>query len=659
MPSEPTAAATRRALQRLGAGGRDDRLGFRLVLRLLWRCLPWLRAVRGHLAALVASAALCAVSFVPIALLLFDVIWNRVLNGEAPTPLEARCLLLDPALAVAGAPSAALRHSMALRALLAMGGVGLVYVPLLLGLWYYQVWILQRINQRLRVDLLERYQALSLRFHAESRIGDAIYRLYQDSAMVTQLIDVLFLTPLFAGGRFLVGLAVVALFDPRLALLLAAVWPPCLLLGAWFSRRLRRGFRASREATSELVSRIQETIVGIQVIKAYGAEAREQERFERASRAAFDAAFRARSLFAVYSVTAFALLGLALLAASGLAAWATREGAALQGGAWLAGFGFGAWNLGLYNFFKVRFGDGTSAAHLLMRTWGRVQDVGIGLDRVFEVLDLEPEVKDAPDAVELPPLRDRVTFRGVGFQWEPGRPALSGIDLEARAGSITAIVGPTGAGKSTLVSLLLRLFDPEAGAITIDGLDLRRVRLASLRARVAIALQENVLFGTTVRENIRYGAPDADDAAVRAAARVSCADEFIEALPDGYDTLLGERGTRLSSGQRQRLSIARAVLKDPSILILDEPTAALDAETELEVLQRLAAWARGRAVFLITHRLSTIRRADRVVVLQEGRIVEQGSHEELLARPLGAYRRMVEAEEAAALRAPAAAGSRA
>jgi ABC-type multidrug transport system fused ATPase/permease subunit len=222
---------------------------------------------------------------------------------------------------------------------------------------------------------------------------------------------------------------------------------------------------------------------------------------------------------------------------------------------------------------------------------------------------------------------------------------LEGVDLVAPVGTITAIVGPTGSGKSTLVALLLRLFDPEQGSIEIDGRDLRGFRVASVRANVSIALQENVLFGTTVRENIRYAMPDAGDEAVRQAARVACADEFIRELPDGYDTLLGERGTKLSTGQRQRLSIARALLKDASVLVLDEPTAALDAETELRVLRNLHEWGRGRAIFLITHRLSTIRRADQIAVMAQGRVAELGSHDELIAREGGLYRSLVESEE--------------
>ncbi|NNL65727.1 MAG: ABC transporter ATP-binding protein, partial [Myxococcales bacterium] len=328
------------------------------------------------------------------------------------------------------------------------------------------------------------------------------------------------------------------------------------------------------------------------------------------------------------------------------AALATRAGEPLHAawiGAWL---GIGAWTLGAYQFFKDRFGSGARGFRSLLRTWGTGQDVAIGLDRVFELLDLEPEVTDAPDAVPLEPLRRGVRFAGVRFRYQPDRPCLEGIDLEAERGTITALVGPTGSGKSTLVTLLLRLFDPDAGAIEIDGQDLRGLQIESLRRNVAIALQENLLFGTTVRENIRMAVPDASDAAVREAARVACADGFIEALPDGYDTLLGERGTKLSTGQRQRLSIARAILKDAPILVLDEPTASLDAATEIALLERLAAWGRGRVIFLVTHRLGTIRRADQIVVLREGRVEERGTHEELVGDAGGSYRRHLELEDA-------------
>jgi ABC-type multidrug transport system fused ATPase/permease subunit len=230
---------------------------------------------------------------------------------------------------------------------------------------------------------------------------------------------------------------------------------------------------------------------------------------------------------------------------------------------------------------------------------------------------------------------------------------LHDVDLEATVGTITAVVGPTGSGKSTLMALLLRLFDPSQGRIEIDGVDLRRFQTASVRDQVSIALQENVLFGSSVRDNIRFAVTEASDEQVRAAARVAGADDFIEALPDGYDTVLGERGSKLSTGQRQRLSIARAVLKDTPILILDEPTAALDAATEQRVLRSLAEWGRGRAIFLITHRLSTIRQADQIAFLKDGTVLERGSHEALMARPGSAYRALVEAEQVAAARGAA------
>jgi ABC-type multidrug transport system fused ATPase/permease subunit len=643
-------------LAALGTGGRGDRLDFRLVLRLLLRCVQLLRPVRRHVAALFAILVGFAGLLLPLGVLLFDSFWTRALQGEPLLSLEATLLGLDPAATVSvDALTPALRRAVLLRTVLLGGVCALVVTPVVMALYYYQVWILQRVNQHLRVSLLERLQALSLRFHAESRVGDAIYRMVQDSAMVTQLIEVLFLTPMYTATRYVFSVGVVAIFDPWLALFLAGLLPPFLALGLWVSRRLRVRFRRAREATSALTSSIQETLAGIRVVKAYGAEAAEQRRFEAASRAAFDAAFEARSLFAAFAVVLFQLVGVAVALAGAFAALRTRAGDGIA----LAALGFTVWNLGLFNYAKTRFGDGAGQLRSLFRTWGRTQDVAIGLDRVFEVLDLEPEVRDAPDAVELPRPRHAVRFRDVAFRYDPARPALEGIDFEARVGTVVAIVGPTGSGKTTLMSLLLRLFEPDRGAVEVDGLDLRRVRVESLRHHVAVALQENLLFGTTIRENIRYAVPGASDAAVREAARVACADEFIERQPDGYDTALGERGTKLSTGQRQRLSIARAVLKDPAILVLDEPTASLDAETELRVLENLAAWGRGRLVFLITHRLSTVRRADWIVVLQEGRLVEYGSPAELLAREGSRYRALAlrEADAPEGARAAAAGGA--
>ncbi len=632
-------------LSRLGSGGAEDRLGFRLVLATLWRCVGLLRPVRLHVVLLAVGYAITALVLFPLVLILFDLFWTRALQGKPLTEVGAASFDLDPAIAVHVAElSPELRRQVARGAMfLAILGFGAL-VPAMLGLFYYQMWILQRVNQALRIELQARLQTLSLRFHADSRVGDAIYRIYQDSAMVTQLIDVLFLTPIFATIRFSFLLFMVAIFDPWLALGLLLLLPPLIGVGAWFSRRLRVGFRLAREANSRLTSNVQETLAGIKVIKAYAAEAVEQRRFERNSLAAFETALSARSRLAVFGVAIFWLVGTALLATTAAATFAAEDERGLYGGAALASVGLAAWTLGAYNAFKWLAGNSTDQLRLIFRTWGRAQDVAIGLDRVFELLDLEPEVEDAPDAIDLPPVEQGVAFRSVQFRYQADRPALEGVSLEARPGTITAIVGPTGAGKSTLMALLLRLFDPERGAIEIDGVDLRRFRLKSLRSRIAIALQENLLFGATIRENIRYAVPDASHEAVCAAARVACADDFIEASPDGYDALLGERGTKLSSGQRQRLSIARAVLKAPDILVLDEPTASLDAATEQRVLRGLAEWGRSRTIFLITHRLSTVRQADRIVFLSEGRVVEQGTHVALMEIPDGAYRRFVEAE---------------
>jgi ABC-type multidrug transport system fused ATPase/permease subunit len=640
-------------LKELGGGGQRDRLNFRLVVRILTRCLPLLRGLFAHLALFATGWGLLIMLVLPAVPLFLDLIWTRALQGEALAPFQAALLGYEPSEAV-DVPVLApeLRYAVAsvatawAVAFAVLAGLGVA------ALVYYQIWILQQINQVLRVQLMDRIQTLSLRFHAESRIGDAIYRVYQDSAMVTGLIDVLFLTPLASLFRFAAAVLIVALLNWRLALLLAFVLPMLIGFGFVFSRALRIGFRRAREANSALTSRIQESVAGIKVIKAYGLEAFEQERFEASSRGAFSEAFSARSLLALFGVVVFWVVALGMVASTAAATLLTRDGSTpllAQLGAIpfleraVIGWGLAIWTLGIYNGFKWAFGFGTGGLQRLFTVWGRTQDLVIGLDRVFELLDLEPEVEDAPDAVPMPPFRNRIELRDVSFRYEPDRPVLDSVHLVVEAGTVTAIVGPTGSGKSTLMALLLRLFDPDRGEIRIDGKDIRGFKIESIRSQIAIALQENLLFGSTVRENICYFVPEATDAEFREAARVACVDEFAGALPRGYDTLLGERGTKLSTGQRQRISIARAVLKNTPILILDEPTASLDAETELSLLQNLTEWGKGRVIFLITHRLSTVRYTDQIVVLDSGRIREQGDHEDLMRAPDGVYRAMVHA----------------
>jgi ATP-binding cassette subfamily B protein len=580
--------------------------------------------VRGHLLCLGVGFGALALIFLPVGLVLFDAIWTRALEGHALTADGARLL----GLAVVDPPTAAHRREILERALWLGVGAGALALPPALALAYYQVWILQRVNHLLRVRLVERLQSLSLRFHGRQRIGDALYRAVQDSAMATQLVELLLLVPAANLARFGFGLAVCALFSWKLAALLLALVPLLVGLGALATRPLRIRFRAAREAQSALTSRVQEAASGIRVIKAFGAEKFEEERFERESRAAFAAAYAARGLFAKFTVGLFWLSALALVAGSAVAALLTAESAEIRGlrALGLSSLGIGAWTLGLFNYAKLRLGDGASSGRFLLRTWGRAQDVAVGLDRVFELLDLEPAVRDAPDARPFESLREGLRAEGVHFAYTPERAVLAGVDFDAPVGSIVALVGATGAGKSTLMALILRLMDPQAGRILVDGRDLREIELASWRRGTSVALQENLLFRASVAENIRYAAPNASDAALREAARVACADEFIAALPRGYATPLGERGAGLSTGQRQRLSLARALLKDPRVLLLDEPTAALDPATEARVLANLRRWAVGRLVFLVTHRLSTLRHADRVLVLADGRIAASGDH---------------------------------
>ena len=632
-------------LSHLGDGGADDRLRMRLIFRILVRCLGLLVPVRKHVLLLFTGFGTLSLLLLPLGLLFVDTLWTRVLQGNPMLEIEAEFFRVPIETATrAESFGPELRRLVAERLVIWAAVLSVALAPLFIGLYYYQVWILQRVNQKLRVDLLSHLQSLSLRFHSDTTVGDAVYRLTQDSAMVTQLVQVLVLTPLTAIPQFIYSVVVIGLFAPALGLILFGVVIPSLIAGAWFSQRMRTRFRGARETNAALTGRIQETLAGIKVIKAYGAESAEAISFGRASLKAFNAAFRARNLYAVYSMSMFWLFGSVALFVTALGTVEVMQQTELAATA----LGFTIWNLGLYNYFKARLGGSVESLKDVFRTWGRAQDIAIGLDRVFEVMDHAPEISDRPDAIRLEGVHKDIRFSKVGFSYQSDRPVLSDVNLTARVGTITALVGPTGSGKSTLMALLLRLFDPTSGKIEIDGVALPNFQVESLREMVSIALQENVLFGNTVRENIRFANPRASDQQVREAARIACANDFIEELPDGFDTLLGERGSKLSSGQRQRLSIARAVLKDTPILILDEPTAALDAATEQRVLQSLGQWGQDRAVFLITHRLSTIRQADQIIFLENGTVAETGSHDTLMKMPGGAYRALVKAEQVAA-----------
>ena len=525
-------------------------------------------------------------------------------------------------------------------------GTHLARLPLRIFNPYFNMWIMQGINQDLRLDLLTRWHQLSLSYHSGHRSGDSIYRIYQDSAMVTAVVGHLIGMTL-AMMSYYSCVFLVTLLSPWLGLIAGVLVAPALLWAQWAMPRMRTRTLVYRAATSDVTSTVQEGFGAIRLIKAFGTAGRAQRRLEEDSVIAFNAAYRVKVLIAVVTIVMYTIAATFMAGGTFLTAlWASRgdptfaiDLMALLGISWLV------WNLASFSWARDQFHESSGDLRKLLRDWMTAQDMAMGLRRVFDILDIEPDVTDSPNAVPLAAFREEIRYENVKFAYEADRPVLDGVSFSAKPGSITAIIGPTGSGKSTLSALLLRLFDPEGGAITIDGKDLRDYQLQSVRKNVAIALQENVLFAMSVRDNIRYAAPAASDEQIRAAVHVAAMDDYVAGLPNGLDTVLSDRGGKLSTGQRQRLSIARAVVRDTPILVLDEPTAALDAATEHEVMQNLAQWGQGRAIFVITHRISTIRRADNILYLDRGRIMESGSHDHLMRLEDGRYRAFVEAEQ--------------
>ena len=533
-------------------------------------------------------------------------------------------------------------------------GAYLVQLPFRIINPYYNMWIMQRINQSLRLALVERWHQLSLNYHSDHRTGDSIFRIYQDSAQVTAVIGRL-ITLTLAIMSYFSCIVLVSLLSPWLGLLAAGFVPPAVFWARWSMPRMRTRALVYRAAASDVTSRIQESFGAIRLIKAFGTAERAQRDFEDDSVIAFNASYRMRMLTAIVTIVMFTIGASFMIGGEFLLAmWAHRGtpafAAELIG---LIGVSFVVFNLASFNWTKEQFAEATIDLRGILRNWLTAQDMAMGLRRVFDILDIEPDVKDGPGAVPFERFEREIRYDHVRFAYEADRPVLDDVSFTARPGTITAIIGPTGSGKSTLMTLLLRLFDPDSGSITVDGVDLRDFQVDSLRQHIAVALQENVLFAMSVRDNIRYVAPDVDDAQVLEAIRVACMDDYVDGLPDGLDTVLSDRGGKLSTGQRQRLSIARAVVRQTPILVLDEPTAALDAATEHRVLSNLSQWAQGgsstagasgRAIFLVTHRISTIQRADNILYLDGGHIVEEGDHETLMQIPNGRYRAFVDAE---------------
>jgi ATP-binding cassette subfamily B protein/subfamily B ATP-binding cassette protein MsbA len=379
---------------------------------------------------------------------------------------------------------------------------------------------------------------------------------------------------------------------------------------------MRQAAHARRAVESRIQSHVQQTLSGVSVVQAFAREDHEERRFQEYASFAIRAHQRSAFIGSAYGLASGLVTTLGTSAVLWIAAMRVLEGRL---------------TIGATLVFLAYLGSLQRQLAAFTNIYTTLQGAGAGIDRVMEVFEDDDRVQERPGAPPLPSARGEVVLENVVFGYVPGQPVLAGVSLSARGGDTVAIVGATGAGKSTLVGLIPRFFDPAEGRVTIDGHDVRQVQIASLRDQVAVVLQEPFLMPLTVAENIGFGRPGASREEIIAAARTANAHQFIERLPAGYDTVLGERGATLSGGERQRIAIARAILKDAPILILDEPTSALDAETEHWLLEAVERLMRGRTTFIIAHRLSTVRNATSIVVLDAGRVVEQGTHAQLLA----------------------------
>ena len=477
----------------------------------------------------------------------------------------------------------------------------------------------QNLVVDLRAEIYEKLQRLSFRFFDANTTGSIITRVTGDVQSVRMFVDQVLIQSVI----MLISLTVYAVYmsslSPGLTAACLATTPILLILSALFSKKIQPEYAENRTLVERMVQYLAESIQGISVVKGFGREAENREKFERLNGDVLSQQYSIFWWVSLFSPTAGFLTRINTIVLLGYGGYLVAEGQ-LPLGAGLVVFA------GLLDQFA---GQVNNVATIV----NSVQQSLIGARRVFEILDARIDVKTPPEAVRRPRFEGAVRFENVSFDYGKVEPVLHEISLEVKPGECVAILGATGSGKSVLMSLVPRFYDVSKGRILIDGIDVRRLHLDDLRRNIGTVFQESFLFSNTVAANIAFGHPGATQAQIERAARIAAAHDFIMALPSGYETILGESGNSLSGGQRQRLAIARAVLLEPAILLLDDPTAAIDSETEHEIFEALDRAIAGRTTFIVAHRLSTLRRADVIIVLENGRIVQKGSHAELIRVP--------------------------
>jgi len=488
------------------------------------------------------------------------------------------------------------------------------------------IYVEQGLTRDLRDALYRHIHELPLAYFTNERTGNLISRIMNDVPIINTGISATFQTMIREPLLLVVYITITLVISWQLTLIAFVVFPLVLLVIAGVGRRVHNESGLAQERIADLTSVLHETISGVKVVKAFGMEEFENKKFARESNGYFRTILRVTNVRNLASPTTEFLSA----AAGGVIIW--------YGG--LQVLGHGSMSASEFLGFLFAMFQLMPPIKELSNVNNRIQEASAAGRRVFEILDTEPNIKDAPDARILPAFTKDIRFRDVSFRYSDGEVVLSGIDLTIRKGEVVAIVGPSGAGKSTLIDLIPRFYDPTGGGILIDGTDLREVQLKSLRDMIGIVTQETILFNDTVRNNIAYGLDDCPPERVVDAAKAANAHDFIMEMPHGYDSVIGERGVKISGGERQRLALARAILKNPPILILDEATSALDTESEILVQEAIERLMAGRTSIVIAHRLSTIQHADRIVVIEAGKIVETGKHAVLIRKSRGLYRKL-------------------